>query len=277
LGAIEAGALPLPAFGVDTPGRDADAILTALMPPERDEDDDEPVEPELRAVVVGGVDPDDFADPSLAHAALGAAQFVVSLEIRRSAVTEYADVVLPVAPPVEKAGRYVNWEGRRRPFDLTIQGTGALTDGQVLDHLAEELDAELNLRTVAQARDELAEFVPYNVASFAARADGAAPDGVVLATWPELLDAGRMQDGDRYLADTAKPTRALVSAATAGAHGITTHATVSTDAGSITVPVQIADLPENVVWLPTNARGCAVRPALHAVHGSTVTLSGGES
>ncbi|HEY7011037.1 MAG TPA: NADH-quinone oxidoreductase subunit G, partial [Jatrophihabitantaceae bacterium] len=210
-------------------------------------------------------------------AALGAAQFVVSLEIRRSAVTEYADVVLPVAPPVEKAGRYVNWEGRRRPFDLTIQGTGALTDGQVLDHLAEELDAELNLRTVAQARDELAEFVPYNVASFAARADGAAPDGVVLATWPELLDAGRMQDGDRYLADTAKPTRALVSAATAGAHGITTHATVSTGAGSITVPVQIADLPENVVWLPTNARGCAVRPALHAVHGSTVTLSGGES
>jgi NADH-quinone oxidoreductase subunit G len=279
LGAIDAGALPLPAFGVDGPGRDADAILAALLPPERAEDDEEPAEPELKAVLVGAVDPDDFADPSLAHAALAAAQFVVSLEIRRSAVTEYANVVLPVAPPVEKAGRYVNWEGRRRPFDLTIQGTGALSDGQVLDHLAEELDAELNLRTVAAARDELAGFSAFGRAAsnMASSGQNRSADGVVLATWHELLDAGRMQDGDRHLAATAKPARAIMSAATAEAHGITTQATVSTDEGSITVPVEIADVPENVVWLPTNAHGCAVRPALHAVHGSTVTLSGGES
>ena len=93
---------------------------------------------------------------------------MVSLEIRRSAVTEHADVVLPVAPVAEKAGRFVTWEGRRRPFDLTIQGTGALTDGQVLDALADELDVALGLRTVGAARDELASFTGFGASVRAA-------------------------------------------------------------------------------------------------------------
>jgi NADH-quinone oxidoreductase subunit G len=98
----------------------------------------------------------------------------------------------------------------------------------------------------------------------------------VLATWHELLDAGRGQDGDPYLAGTAKPARAVMSAATAAAHGVGDTATVSTDAGAVTVPAEIAQLPDNVVWLPTNARDCAVRATLHAVHGTVVKLSGGE-
>ena len=71
-----------------------------------------------RRPVVGGVDPADLADPAAARAALATAGFVVSLEMRHSAVTEHADVVLPVAAVAEKAGRFVDWEGRRRPFDL---------------------------------------------------------------------------------------------------------------------------------------------------------------
>ena len=39
----------------------------------------------------------------------------------------------------------------------------------------------------------------------------------------------------------------------------------STDAGSLTLPVELGDLPDGVVWLPTNARGCAVRATLRAV------------
>ena len=46
--------------------------------------------------------------------------FVVSLEVRESDVTRAADVVLPVAPVVEKAGTFVNWEGRLRPFDAVL-------------------------------------------------------------------------------------------------------------------------------------------------------------
>ena len=85
-------------------GRDADGILAAAA------------DGSLGALLVGGIEPDDFADPAAVLAALDAAGFVVSLELRHSAVTERADVVFPIAPAAEKAGTYMNWEGRQRSF-----------------------------------------------------------------------------------------------------------------------------------------------------------------
>ena len=82
-----------------------------------------------------------------------------------------------------------------------------------------------------------------------------------------------MSDGDEYLAATAKPARALLSPATASELGESV--TVSTERGSITVPVEVADMPDGVVWLPTNARGCAVRATLGAVAGDIVTIAPG--
>ncbi|MPZ96257.1 MAG: NADH-quinone oxidoreductase subunit G, partial [Propionibacteriales bacterium] len=67
---------------------------------------------DLQALVVGGVEVDDLPDPVAAVAALDAVPFLVSLEIRATAVAERADVVLPVAPVAEKTGSFVNWEGR---------------------------------------------------------------------------------------------------------------------------------------------------------------------
>ena len=55
---------------------------------------------------MGAVDVDDLPDPAAALAALEAAGFIVSLEQRPSAVTERADVVLPVAAVAEKAGTF---------------------------------------------------------------------------------------------------------------------------------------------------------------------------
>ena len=78
----------------------------------------------LGALLVGGVDLDDLPDPDGARAAVDAAPFVVSLELRHSAVTDRADVVFPVAPVTEKAGTFVNWEGRLRPFDAALPPTG---------------------------------------------------------------------------------------------------------------------------------------------------------
>ena len=287
LGAIDAGALPtlLPggrpvadysaraeveqAWDVSVPatqGRDAQGILAAAH------------DGALAALVIGGVDPGDFADPALAGEALDRAGFIVSLEIRRSTVTERADVVLPVAPPAEKSGRYVTWEGRRRPYDLTLHGTGAISDARVLHTLAEELDIDLGLPTVEATRAELVRLAPGTArvaAPQVAPATPAAPGKgqAVLATWHELLDAGRMSDGDEYLAATAKPARALLSPATASELGESV--TVSTERGSITVPVEVADMPDGVVWLPTNARGCAVRATLGAVAGDIVTIAPG--
>src|SRR6185312_2612123 len=107
------------------------------------------------ALLVGGVELADLPDPAAAEVALRSVGFVVSLELRRSAITEFADVVFPVAAAVEKAGRYVTWEGRRRPFDQTLTGTGQLSDGRVLNALADELDVDLGLGSIEAARAEL--------------------------------------------------------------------------------------------------------------------------
>jgi NADH-quinone oxidoreductase subunit G len=236
---------------------------------------------ELRALVVGGVDPDDLPDPVSALAAIDAAPFVVSLELRASAVTERADVVLPVAPVVEKAGTFVDWEGRARPFAEALRGTPSLPDGRVLHALAEAMGVDLGLPDVDTARREISEvglwdgehgaFEPVAAVEPARTADGE----VVLATWPELLDAGRLQDDEPFLAGTARSPVARVSAATAVGLGVTDGdpVTVSTGRGAVTAPVLVTAMPDGVVWLPTNAPGLPVRRALGAAPGSVVRLA----
>jgi len=95
-----------------------------------------------------------------------------------------------------------------------------------------------------------------------------------LATWHQLIDAGRMQDGEPYLAGTARPVVARVSAATAAAAGLADgdKVSVTTTAGSVTVPLDVTEMADGVVWLPANSPGSAVRADLAAGHGSRVSL-----
>jgi NADH-quinone oxidoreductase subunit G len=83
-----------------------------------------------------------------------------------------------------------------------------------------------------------------------------------------------MQDGEPYLAGTARPTVARASVATATAAGAVDgdKVTVATTAGSVTVPLEVTDMTDGVVWLPTNSSGAGVRTDLSAGHGSRVTL-----
>jgi NADH-quinone oxidoreductase subunit G len=289
VGAVDAGALPtlLPGgrrvadaaeraevaqvWGADvpaTPGREADAILAAARAGTID------------ALVVGGVDPADFADAAAALDAFDRVGFVVSLEVRASAVTSHADVVLPVAPPAEKAGRFVTWEGRRRPFDLTITNAGAMSDARVLHALAEELDVDLGLPTVEAARAELVALAAApsrQVALTPVPAGAAATPGAgqaVLATWPELLDGGRAQVGDEHLAGTAKPARAVLGAELAASVGVAAGDAVAigTDAGTLVLPVHVDHVADGVVWVPTNPPGHPVRVTLGVTAGALVTL-----
>ncbi len=291
-GALDAGALPnlLPggrpvadaAARVDAaavwgagelpaePGRDTAQILAAAAAGGLD------------ALVVGGVEVDDLPDPAAAATALAAVGFVVSLEVRRSAVTEQADVVLPVAPVAEKAGTFVDWEGRPRPFAQVLGASAALPDARVLSMLADELDVALGLGTAEQARQELAELEPWTGTRVPAPTTAAGPPAgpvpagsAVLVTWRTLLDAGRMQDGEPHLAGTARPAVARVSAATATALGVTDGEplTVTSEHGGLTVPAAVADLPDGVVWLPTNSVGCAVRRTLRVGSGAVVRLT----
>jgi NADH-quinone oxidoreductase subunit G len=69
-----------------------------------------------------------------------------------------------------------------------------------------------------------------------------------------------------------------MSAATAAEAGTADggKVTVAAGPGSITVPVEIADMPDRVVWLPTNSEGSAVRRDLRAGYGSLVSIRSAE-
>ncbi|MDP9863491.1 MULTISPECIES: NADH-quinone oxidoreductase subunit G [Streptosporangium] len=289
-GAIEAGALPnlLPigrpaddetaraevarAWNVaslpETPGRDTSAILAAAL------------NGELDALVVAGVDPYDLADPEAALAALENTPFIVSLEQRASAVTDRADVVLPVATVSEKSGTFVNWEGRGRTFEEALPVPGIMSDLRAVSAIADHMDVHLGLPDPAAARRELGSIGAWRGSRAAApevgaRATAAPRAGeAVLATWHLLLDDGRLQDGEPYLAGTARAGEALVSAATAAESGVADgdKIIVTTGQGSLSLPVRIADLPDRVVWLPSNSAGRSVTRDLCATAGDIVKI-----
>ncbi|MFL0179537.1 NADH-quinone oxidoreductase subunit G [Mycobacterium sp. SMC-15] len=249
-------------------GRDTDAILVAAA------------EGKLGALVVGGVEPTDLADPAAALAALDEVEFLVSLELRHSEVTERADVVLPVAAAAEKSGTYVNWEGRHRRFGVALGDTGALPDRRILDVIADEMGVALGLSTLEAARDELAGLGGWSgervtgpeVAAGSPPRPGAGE--AVLAGWRMLLDEGRMQDGEPNLAGTARTPVARMSAATAADISVAEGepVTVSTEHGSITLPLVTTEMPDNVVWLPMNSHDSAVHRDLGVTPGATVQI-----
>ena len=111
--------------------------------------------PGLAGLLIGGVEISDLPDPAAALAAVASAGFVVSLEIRVSAVTELANVVFPVAAAAEKSGAYVNWEGRLRPFDAALPEAGMLDEARILDTLGVEMDVDLYTQTPAAANAEI--------------------------------------------------------------------------------------------------------------------------
>jgi NADH-quinone oxidoreductase subunit G len=263
---------------------------------------------DIEALLIGGVDPDDLPDPAATLAAIEAARFVVSLELRVSEVTDRADVVFPVAVVAEKQGTFVNWEGRPGSFAAALAVPSVRTDLGVLAALADAMDVHLGLPDAAAARRELTALMqspargqggpstagqvtaepPSRETSQPGLAAGGlqsrspeltppGPGRALLATWHNLLDAGRMQDGEPNLAGTARAAVARMSAATAAEAGTADggKVTVATGHGAVTVPVEIADMPDRVVWLPTNSAGSSVRSALRAGHGAVVSISSG--
>ncbi|QPL05774.1 MULTISPECIES: NADH-quinone oxidoreductase subunit G [Actinomyces] len=263
---------PLPA----TPGRDTTAILTALA------------DGELGGAVVGGVDLRDFPDPGLARTALACSGFTVQLEVRRSEVSEHADVVLPVAPAVEKNGTFVNWEGRVRPFGQA-HASRARTDRQVLGMLAQEMGTDLGCESLTTLHAELAGLGLWRGprdAVLTAPEDAPAESGEVgqpgvtglaalLATHKPMLDDGRLQDGEPFLAATALRPVARLGADIASTLGVSGGDTVrvSTRTGSIELPAVVGGVADGAVWLPECSAGSTVRQSLGAHHGSAVVVS----
>ena len=297
-GAVETGCLPtlLPgarplanasaradlaaAWGVKTiaakKGRDTAGILAATL--------QRSGPGAIEALVIGGVELDDLPDPAQARAALKAAGFILSLEVRESAVTAMADVVLPVAPVAEKPGSFVNWEGRIRSFDAVLNQPNSLTDIRVLAGIAEELGAPLGFRTVDQARTDMTEVGSWDGDRAAAPEVAAVSitvkkGDVLLDSWRLLIDDGRSQDGQDEYKRTARPAVVRANTATFEAAGVKAgdNVTLSTASGAVTFVAEVAELPDGVVWAPGNSGGQSLRAALAAGYGDAVTLQGGNA
>ncbi|GAA3609267.1 NADH-quinone oxidoreductase subunit G [Marihabitans asiaticum] len=254
-----------------TPGRDTAAILESASIGE------------IGGLVVGGVDVDDIGHAD-GHEALRRA-FVVSLDLRESTVTPFADVVLPVAPHDESEGSFLDWEGRPRPYRAALDTT-AMADHRVLSMLADELGVFLGTRSLREVRAEMDALAPR--APQGGRTDDAGdppspvsvpspgPGEMVLATWRTLLDRGTMQDGEPFLAGTAKAPRAVMSPVSAETLSIVPGDLVTVSGGGVrvTVPVHIQPMVDHVVWLPTNSESCDLR-ALAGQAGAVVTVTKG--
>ncbi|MDT9594845.1 NADH-quinone oxidoreductase subunit G [Nocardioides zeae] len=303
-GALETGCLPnlLPggrpvvdaearvdaaaAWGVDAlperPGRDAEQIVSAAAVGR------------LSGLVVGGVAVDDVADPDALRTALERADFVVSLELRETEVTRAADVVLPVAAAVEKAGLFVTWEGRPRPFPVVLADRRRLPDARVLAGIAEELGRPLGFRTTAQVREAMESMGAWD----GERAAGAAgelgtppatqpltpespglPAGeragleLRLSTFRQMLDLGSLQDGDEALRASARPAVARLGTTAYEALGRPGVVTLTGPRGALSLPAEHEPtLVDGVVWAPQASVGRGLLSDL-AEPGAVVTVS----
>ncbi|MDY5601261.1 MAG: molybdopterin dinucleotide binding domain-containing protein, partial [Schaalia hyovaginalis] len=183
------------------------------------------------------------------------------------------------APPLEKNGTFIDWEGRLRPFGQAVSAR-SLTDRDVFAKLAEEFGVDLGVTTLTDLYDEVNPLITWDGAreAFAAAA-APAPTAVgegqaILATHKPMLDAGRLQDGAPWLAGAAPRPVALVSAATLEALDLASGAelVLATERGTVALPAQIADLPDRVVWVPECSSGSLVHQSLGTA-GTVVALS----
>ncbi|MFB7980418.1 NADH-quinone oxidoreductase subunit G [Streptomyces vinaceus] len=292
--AVWAGALPslLPGARPATDPRARDEVATAWgldeLPHRYGRDTGQIVEAaaggELSALLVAGVEIADLPDPARALVALQEA-FVVSLELRPGQVTDHADVVFPVAAVAEKAGAFINWEGRVRPFEAALkpdQMTRRLApaDARVLHMLADEADRPIALPDVHAVRRELDALGPWTGERAAEQSADTAPlprpaaGEAVLAGHRLLLDQGLLQEGDEALAGTRHEASARLSAATAAETGVKNGdvLAVTGPAGSVELPLRITEMPDRVVWLPLNSTGHGVLADTGAHPGTLVRI-----
>ncbi|MFF3491203.1 NADH-quinone oxidoreductase subunit G [Streptomyces sp. NPDC002795] len=294
-GAVEAGALPslLPGGRPSTDPRARDQVAAAWgvaeLPHRFGRDTGQIVEAaatgELQALVVAGVEVADLPAPTRAREALHEVGFLISLEQRPSEVTDHADVVLPVAAVAEKAGTFLNWEGRARMFEAALKPDQmtrrvAPTDARVLQMVADAMDVHLGLPDLRSLRGELDRLSnwdgPHATEPLGTAGQLPKPSSgeAVLAGHRLLLDLGRLQEGDEALAGTRHAAHARVSATTAAEAGVKDGdvLTVTGALGSVAFPLQVTEMPDRVVWLPLNSEGGGVASDTGAVPGDLVKI-----
>jgi predicted molibdopterin-dependent oxidoreductase YjgC len=259
------------------PGRDAAQIVEATK------------EGDVTAVLLVGADPvRDMPNGGDARLALERAQFVVAIDQFLTDSSSLADVVLPADGFGEKDGTTTNIEGRVQKVNQVVPGAGqSRPDWSILDDVARRMGADLGLHSAESINKEIAAVAPayrgvtWDLLDWDER-DGAVvphdegeqPLQYVPADAPGAMAAGdlvmhlaRTMYDDGVLMRNGLSLHALAPGGFVAVHrddmrrlGLSegTNAVVSTESGSVTLPVVIDDsLMRGVVYVPFNQPGVA--------------------
>jgi NADH-quinone oxidoreductase subunit G len=234
---------------------------------------------DIRAIITGALDMRDLPDPELLRRALGQT-FVVSLAVKQSEVSEYADVVFPVAAPDEQDGTLIDWTHTRRPVVAAVRGTTP-PDVAVLAALATALGNDLGFHTTKAALasyNALPPWISVPAVLPTITATSVIPPAlgnVILSTWRLLLDEAYSLDGAAVLQASMPTAVARVSPETAQTNGLVDGAIAQIGAGGARWhgPVRVTPgMVNGVVWIPalTQTAECG---QLHALSGERVILT----
>ena len=233
-GALDAGLLPIG-------GRNTEDILNATGH-------------DVKGLVIAGVSSEDLiAD---LEGAIERADFVVSLETRHTEVTALADVVLPVATVTEKAGTFRNWEGRDRTFSAVTPMQGILSDADILLEIATAMGESLEVND-----DFWATATKPPLQGVAVATPQLEVGQAELSSWRHLLDRGTLQEGEPYLAATARVAVIRTSATTAKSLGVTDGEAVTVECAGVSAsaPLIVTEgMVDGVVWMPANSEGTSL-------------------
>jgi NADH-quinone oxidoreductase subunit G len=250
---------------VEGPGRSTLEILRACAAREID------------VLFLIGVDPlRDIPDAALARRALDNVPVKVVQSLELGSLEPFADAFLPAAASIEKDGHLTDWEGRAQRIAPVRRAAGmSRADWEILAGLGAAMGGDLGFDTLEELHEEMGRLLapadPSGVLGTGTFADvmprpSAGGDGVVLFSYPLLVDEGRLTEGADELKEALEePAFVEVGPETAARHALVEGglARVSTEVGSAVLPVRVSPhVVEGTAFVPFNQPGVAVNALL---------------
>ena len=247
------------------PGRDTMAILRAC------------VDREIDVLFLIGIDPlRDVPDADLVRRALDNVPVKVVQSLELGSLERFADAFLPASAFLEKDGHVSTWEGRGQRL-RSIRGRDgiSLADWEIFASMALACGGDLGFETLDELHEEMGRLVGAREGSATNDEVGAPPasagtvpagEGLVLFTYPLLVDEGRLSErADELKAALEDEAFVEVHPADAGAFGLVDggRAIVRTDAGEAELPVRVTEhVAAGAAFVPFNQPGLALNTLL---------------
>ncbi len=217
-----------------------------------------------KAYILLNVEPElDAHDPGCALRAMKAAGSVIALSSFRTSATDYAEVVLPVAPFTETSGSFVNIEGRVQSFNAVVKPLGETRPawkvfrvlGNLLDVSGFDFDTSEAVRDSALRREEIAALLGNGILDIDLACSQVSQSLERIAEVPIYFSDSIVRRAESLqLTKDAREPRAMLSSQTAARLGLTAGVKVKVrqGAGEAVVSMAIDDLvPANCVRLAT--------------------------